>query len=565
MTNDVRSPADVITETIIAGQLASAVDEMKIVLKKTARSSRIGVRNHFACALLDADCNVVATDNPRYLAALGEAARVATKAFAFDLAVDDTLFTNDPYGGALSIHHLALIKPIALGQDIFGYVTCQAHMPDFGGMVLGNVDPEARELRTEAVRFTPMRLVRFGRMRRDIRDTLLMNSRNPEEFEGDLQAMVACLNVGTRAVERSIAKFGATALKRAVATRLTHAESSFRRILSVLPEKACEGESVLEQDGHGRTNLKIHVSLQRQGAQLRVDFSKTEPQSSAFVNVPSSVTKGAVLEQLLSLLESDIPLCQGLLAPISFVLPGGSLVNPTFPAPTGWSLEHAGMEVGEAVRRAMMDAVPSRSGPGYPSRSLVALIRRQIRTGYTIEQVGCTDLSVLAQPGAGATFGTDGWGQPGAEALGLAPSVEEFETGSDFSIQRMEFATDTSGSGQWRGATGVVTDILLPQGTGDCIYALPLNHVAGPLGFGGGLPGAAGSIVLHSADIADEVIEARTVARDLSPFTSVTIHAPGGGGIGNPMDRKRESVMNDLRDGYISEHTARTVYGLATS
>lgn len=80
-----------------------------------------------------------------------------------------------------------------------------------------------------------------------------MNSRDPEEFEGDLQAMVACLNVGTRAVERSIAKFGATALKRAVATRLAHAENCFRRILNVLPEKLCEGESVLEQDGHGRT------------------------------------------------------------------------------------------------------------------------------------------------------------------------------------------------------------------------------------------------------------------------------------------------------------------------
>lgn len=168
MTNVVPGPADVITESIIAGQLASAVDEMKIVLKKTARSSRIGVRNHFACALVDADCNVAATDNPRYLPALGEAVRVATKAFAFDLAVDDILFTNDPYGGALSIHHLALIKPIAVGQDIFGYVTCQAHMTDFGGMVLGNVDPEARELRTEAVRFTPMRLVRYGRMRREI-------------------------------------------------------------------------------------------------------------------------------------------------------------------------------------------------------------------------------------------------------------------------------------------------------------------------------------------------------------------------------------------------------------
>lgn len=49
------------------------------------------------------------------------------------------------------------------------------------------------------------------------------------------------------------------------------------------------------------------MSLQRQGAQLRVDFSKTEPQSSAFVNVPSSVTRGAVLEQLLSLFESEIP------------------------------------------------------------------------------------------------------------------------------------------------------------------------------------------------------------------------------------------------------------------
>jgi len=46
---------------------------------------------------------------------------------------------------------------------------------------------------------------------------------------------------------------------------------------------------------------------------------------------------------------------------------------------------------------------------------------------------------------------------------------------------------------------------------------------------------------------------------------TVRLAFPGGGGIGDPRDRPREAILRDLRLGYISEDTARTIYGLTDS
>jgi N-methylhydantoinase B len=42
----------------------------------------------------------------------------------------------------------------------------------------------------------------------------------------------------------------------------------------------------------------------------------------------------------------------------------------------------------------------------------------------------------------------------------------------------------------------------------------------------------------------------------------IRIHTGGGGGYGDPRRRRRELVLADLRDGYLSEEAARSVYGL---
>jgi N-methylhydantoinase B len=42
----------------------------------------------------------------------------------------------------------------------------------------------------------------------------------------------------------------------------------------------------------------------------------------------------------------------------------------------------------------------------------------------------------------------------------------------------------------------------------------------------------------------------------------IRIRTATGGGYGDPRRRQRELVLEDVRDGYVTEETARTVYGL---
>ncbi len=43
----------------------------------------------------------------------------------------------------------------------------------------------------------------------------------------------------------------------------------------------------------------------------------------------------------------------------------------------------------------------------------------------------------------------------------------------------------------------------------------------------------------------------------------VRIVFPGGGGYGDPMDRDREAVAEDVRVGFVSKEAARELYGYA--
>jgi N-methylhydantoinase B len=42
----------------------------------------------------------------------------------------------------------------------------------------------------------------------------------------------------------------------------------------------------------------------------------------------------------------------------------------------------------------------------------------------------------------------------------------------------------------------------------------------------------------------------------------IRLHTGNGGGYGDPQRRRRELVRDDLRNGYASDETARTLYGL---
>jgi len=49
----------------------------------------------------------------------------------------------------------------------------------------------------------------------------------------------------------------------------------------------------------------------------------------------------------------------------------------------------------------------------------------------------------------------------------------------------------------------------------------------------------------------------------LHPGDVFNLETPGGGGLGDPLQRDPERVLNDVRNGYVTMNRAREIYGVA--
>jgi N-methylhydantoinase B len=59
------------------------------------------------------------------------------------------------------------------------------------------------------------------------------------------------------------------------------------------------------------------------------------------------------------------------------------------------------------------------------------------------------------------------------------------------------------------------------------------------------------------------VIPSRYSDHTLHPGDVVSLETPGGGGLGNPLERDPARVLNDVRNGYVTPQRALEVYRVA--
>ena len=83
-----------------------------------------------------------------------------------------------------------------------------------------------------------------------------------------------------------------------------------------------------------------------------------------------------------------------------------------------------------------------------------------------------------------------------------------------------------------------------------------------PWGIFGGLPGMSGRIVKNPGLPSEQVIDSKQSGVVLEADGILRCRMPGGGGYGDPLERQRDLVIRDLKEGYITLESALRDYGL---
>ncbi|MPZ68487.1 MAG: hypothetical protein GEU71_03055 [Actinobacteria bacterium] len=555
-----------ITKQVIADSLEAISREMSRVVERTAVHPLFQEVHDYSTGIFLFDGTEVslvarATALPAHIFGSLLAVQALVDVFEGDMNDGDVFLLNDPYLGGSHQADFTMMRVVRLSDSSMVFPSVRAHMSDFGGVVPGGYNPDARDVWQEGYRIPPIRLYEKGELREEIWDLILANTRLGETLKGDLLAIVGGCNVGGREITRLIDKYSADGVHQGMSYILEYAAARFRTEVSRWPDGVYRGERILDHDSAGNRDLKVAAKVTVAGDRLTIDLSGSSPQSPGYVSsVPGTSISNALLP-VLAVLPDDIPPNSGILNQVEVIAPEGSVVNPLAPAPVMFSTTAIGYEVADAVMKAFEGITPERVGEVGLGYCLCTTFGKDSRFDdelyFTIEYGN-------AMCSAGGTSGTDGWGAwPATVSALIMATIETQELQFPMFYETYEYADGSCGAGRWRGVPSFVMRRTV-AGDHPAFVNLTQEGARNPLpGYVGGAPGATSYAVLRPGTPEEEVITESVAEAELRPGETLFTFKGGGGGWGSPQERDPEAVLEDVFDSYVSPEEAKELYKVA--
>ncbi len=507
----------------------SIAEEMGAALRRTAFSPNIKERRDYSSAVFDPAGEVVAMGDhmPVHLGSMPMSVRAAVDALA--LADGDVAILNDPYFGGTHLPDITLVAPVYCGKKLTFYVANRAHHADVGGAYAGSMGL-CREIYQEGIRIPPVRIIRGGRVDREMLDLILYNVRTPAEREGDLTALIGACRIGAERLTEMTAKYGRPKVLQQMAALLDYSERLTRAAVAALPEGEFTAEDFLDDDGIHARPVKFRAMLRirpREGRAV-VDFAGTDPQVAGSINAVYAITFSAVFYVFRCLLEEGAPATAGIMRPIEVLAPLGTVVNARPPAAVAGGNVETSQRITDVLLRALAQAAPHRV-PAACSGTMNNLTIGGVdpRTGNPFAYYETIAGGFGARP--------DRDGIPGIHTHmtnSLNTPVEALEYFYPFRVRRYAYRKGSGGNGRFRGGDGLIREIELL--TESQVTVLADRRSFPPYGLAGGQPGACGRTTIVRRDGGEEALPGKCNLA-AQPGDVIRIESPGGGGWGRPL------------------------------
>ena len=116
----------------------------------------------------------------------------------------DVYVTNDPWKGTGHLYDLVVVSPTFMDGRIVALFACTTHLVDMGGV---GQTPEGRQIYHEGLFIPLLRLARAGEMNEDLLAMIRANVREPVQVIGDVYALIACNEIGSRRLVAMMREF----------------------------------------------------------------------------------------------------------------------------------------------------------------------------------------------------------------------------------------------------------------------------------------------------------------------------------------------------------------------
>ena len=287
---------------------------------------------------------------------------------------------------------------------------------------------------------------------------------------------------------------------------------------------------------------------------MTLDFSRSSSACAGPLNI-ARATAIACCYVGLKHIFPDVPANAGVLDPVEFVIPEGSLLSVRAPKPVGGYTETI-LRVIDVIFGAFAKATPERAN-GSPFATINALSLAGWREHGKRWVMFC-----FFGGGLGGNPEGDGLNH-GNNPISTAtiPPVEILESLYPVMFTQWALRPDSAGAGQHRGGLGAIYEVEALADGGAEVFLLGERGKFPPFGVNGGGTAALNRFVYETdKGEATPLLVSKVTDVKIRKGQKVRLETPGGGGFGDPARRVPERVVRDVRLGYVSRDVALNTY-----
>ncbi|KAJ3634428.1 hypothetical protein Zmor_019091 [Zophobas morio] len=561
--NNIGLESDPVLLAILSHRFMSVAEQMGCTLQRTSISTNIKERLDFSCALFGPDGGLVANAPhiPVHLGAMQEAVKYQITLLKGDDAMKkgDVIISNHPEAGGSHLPDITCITPVFYEESsapVF-FVAARGHHADVGGITPGSMPPTSRFLEQEGLAVKSFYIVRGGKFRENELVALLKKAgaRRISDNISDLKAQIAANHhgafilltwssivflihyLGIRLVNELIEQYGIKVVQAYMHHIQENASDRVRKSLQEIfervhrdlsspsdhspndnfyPKSIFRGKEKVVLYAEDRMDdgspICVHLTIFKDGS-ASFDFTNTGHQVLGNWNMPKAVTLSAVIYCLRCLIPYEIPLNQGCLTPVRFVIPPNSIIDP------GPDVAVVGGNVLTSQRVA--DVILKVLGACADSQGCMNNLT------FGDNQYGYYE-TIAGGAGAGPSWhGTAGVHTHMTNTRITDPEV--LENRYPVILRQFSLRKGSGGLGKFKGGDGVIREIEFRKK--QTVSILSERRSFAPSGMNGGCPGSRGLNILEKYNRKPVNVGGRATF-EVHSRDRLVIHTPGGGGYG---------------------------------